>query len=541
MRARGAVLAAVVLLGLLVGVQVVATDVGAEIGVHWSDPVAVSTITVEDGLGVADLDAADGDPGAIAWLQRSDTTRLLRYARIRTTGPVGEPETLRRRTADLDDVTVATDGDRLAIAWKNVTNGSVHLAVRGENATRYVSFSEGRLVDEPAVAWLEDVPTLTWRARRNGSWGIEIAAVDSEGVTRRRFATATTGEGSPTLAAAGGRAALAIVDRSSRARVRHVSLVDGGVAATPWTDLGPARPRSTTLGATGGSEMDAAHNGSAVDALWTDVRTIHARAVSPNGTSGTRQRIGNGRAPAIATNETARLIAWLVSSRTGSLDVVAMYRGPAGTTSGVASGLPSTATFAEPLFAPDPALAWTERGGDRSRLLFSRYTPDGERAALDRLTRTPKQFAAIAVGAAVLGLFTVPMMPWTLLALVAAFIVTTRLVERRLASVGVWLASLRGRTVDRRSVQAWLHGGPRWLRVLAFGAVQIGIATALVATEETVTSIGFTAPVVVGVGAALATLLVLRLGPVKTTWRGVAGMAVTYNAGMWATALPAFL
>jgi hypothetical protein len=542
MRAGRAPLAGFVLIGLLVGVQLVATETGAVFGPHWHDPAAVTA--TEHGL--RDLAAADGEPGGVAWLERRGDTTAVRFASVDAADGLraGSPRTVATTGADLDDVGLASDGDRFALTWKNVSASTVHLAIRngGEWTRRRVG--TGLVVDEPSVAVHGGTPVVAWQARHNGTTAVSLAAVTPDEVTRHRLTTQGTGAGSPTLIAVGDRLALALVNAStSRAQVRFVDRGADGFAFSPWQDLGPARPRATGMG--GGSEaatVDVAAADGTADVLWTDVATIHLRPVAPGGEPGAAATVDEGRAPAIGADGPSRLIAWIERGRTTSLDVVAAARTADATVTEPVSRLSSTATAVEPVLAPDPALAWIERGSTRSRLLVARY--DAEAAGpgvLDRLAGNPQPFAAHTVGALVVGLVTLPMMPWSVGSLLLAFVLTTGLVVRRVTgTIAIFRPAADG-LADRRSVRESLASGPPAVWIVAFGLGQTLLGTAVVLTTARARAVGFTAPALAGLGAIAAALAVVALLEVESNWPSVAVTAYAYNAAMWVTALPTFL
>jgi hypothetical protein len=543
---RRHVVTVVLLLSLAVGAQLAFTDVGQEIGPHWSDPAALSTLSSGESTGYVGL-ASDGgaDGGAVAWIERDGETHSVRVASVTVAG--GEPtiddgsvRTVATAQTELDGVDVARAGDRVAVVWESVAENRVLLLVDGE--TRVVSTNESSSVNYPSVAFVDGTPTVAFQEYYNGSWVAHVATVPADGAPDRvRLGTAVTpGAVSPSIAATDGGAAVGWINtENGSGHVTSFRIDDGGLAPADERSLGPARSVSTMSG-TGqlaSVTLDEGADGPVV--LWTDLGEVNVLQLG--GGAAEAVAVGQGKNPDMAASDDQWLATMVVSDRSSGSDIAYALGDGSDPEIGPVSRLPSNAVESAPFYGQGAAAAWTESGGT-NELLVSAYRDDGASGPVSRLTAAPTRFLFIGLTAAVVGLVTVPLMPWVVGPLLAGFLLTTRTALDILFGAVARVANLAGRNTSVGGLRRQVREVPPIVPVALFAAVNVALFVHLAGGGRAVAdAIAFANPLGVSALGAVAALVVGRLYDVTSGWQMAAVFGYCQTVAAWATALPLFM
>lgn len=564
MRARDAAVGALVLGALLVGVQLGATTVGQTTGPRWSDPVPLDSLQATDETDVIDVAAAGGDPGAVAWLVREGDTWRISVARVAVGNsaqraaqdggaPPGDGDvavTERWTAVETDEaltgLDVAVRGGAVAVVWERSNANEVALARRTTSGERTVTVSGDSLrVAEPTVAFAGAVPVVAWQAYDDGRYLVTVATVDGE-VRRRTHDAPTWGTNSPTLTAADERIAVVWADEENgTTRVSAGAVArDGTVQFDETATLGTARPRTGLGSGRGGTlTVGGGQNATAVRAVWTDVAAVETATVREGRLAG-RRTLGSGERPGVAVDGDRWLAAWLVDGPGSGTDVRYHYGGPTAT-AGTLSRLPSSARAPRPLFAPEPAVAWLERGGEW-RVLVASHRDEPRGGPIERLGTEPLRFLFVAVAAALVGLLTAPVLPWSLFGFVLAFLATTGVVRTRasraIAAVAAVAAVARPVAGTPATANEFRPGDlPTVVWLVAFATVETALLVAFLDRGAVPSAMTFRAPVAVSAAALVATVALVVSRRRRPGGWGTAALFVYFqSAALWATVLPTF-
>jgi len=543
-RARQVAVVGVVLAGLLVGTQLAFSDVGREVGRHWSQPAELASVQSDERNGVTGLSAAgDADSGAVAWIERDGDRWSVTVARITVDADgvsAGPARTVAESTSRLLDVAVAVDGDRTAVVWERKATNEVvaHLSPGGD--TRVVSADPLR-VEEPSVGFADGVAVVAWQEYADGLFDVRLAAVTDD---RVRYATGgrpTAGENSPSVSTAGDRFAVSWIDSTTRtASVTTGRVSNGTVRTTSVRSYGRADPVGGFVG--GRISIGGARNGTAVRTIWTDEGTVTLGTVTEDADGTATRALGAGKRPRVAVGGDRWLAAWLVRSRASGSDVTFRYGDTGRERDGVVSELRTNANRPRPFFGPSPAVAWTERG-TRSRVLASGLRPTAASDPVARLRYAPARFVFVSALAAIAGAALFAFVPWSVAALLLAFAATSRLVTARALGGGARVADRAGRSTDRRRVTRRLESASPLVWTGLFAVGETAILVGVLPTAARVTSLGFSDPIGVSLLALAATVAVAAPGVVRlrSGWQGALLFAYFQTAALWTTALPTVL
>lgn len=528
-----------VLLGLLLVSQLAFTGVGLAYSPAWSGPTEVTAVADDENLAAV---AVDG--GTVAWIAERNGTWQVQAATVETENEsvrIDERWTAARSSDPLSDLDVAADGDRTSLVWKRSTTAEVVHYRRSVDEARVVSTDPVRL-DEPSVGLVPGGAVAAWQFYEDGRTTVRVVSLPADGEpTYGRINTSTGGEDAPVVTTSGSDVTVVWLDTGrSDVRATAVDPTDG-VAVGRTETLGAARPGGGFGGSTA-IAVAADRNGSTVRAAWTHGSGVDTAAVGlTDGADGAPVRtLGEGNHPAVAVDGDRWVGAWLYRARTSGWDLAAEVHGGGDAFAGTVSQLPSTADQARATFAPGPSVVWIERGNG-ARVLAGAYLGPRTAGPLDRLEASTGRFLFIALGAAVLGAVTTPVMPWSFVTLLGAFLVSTRLVTAALARAVVTVTGPVGGPTDADGLRGRLLDGPTAAYGLGFAVVQIAVGVLVVETSRTVGSLGFSHPLEAGALALVAAVAVDRLLELDSAWRFAAVAAVTYNAALWTTAMPGFL
>lgn len=544
MRGSRVVLGAAVLTVLLVGTLLAYTGVGQEVGLHWNEPAEVAALQSDQDTFVSAMAATgDREGGAVAWIERDGDDQTVRVARFNVrkgTVEVGERQTVARPTPRLTGLDVAVRGREVAVAWSRPVENQVVLArVTEEGINRRVIADPFR-VGGPTVTLTPRGPAVAYTAADAAGTPFEVrtARVTGGNVTVARVGGPSRRAHAPTVTSAGNR--LAVIWFNSGNDTATVTT--GGVGSASAFDrtvvAGEARVKGAFSGGTREVPFVAgARTASAVRPVWTDAGTVTATTVDDRGTVGEPQEFGPGGHPDAAARGDRWLLAW-VAPRRGTGDDV-FFRSSRGT-GDVVSQFTSNAIWPRPAFAPAPAIAWVE-WGSTDRVLVSAYLDDRRRPVLARLTNAPQRFAFISLSAAVLGLVTVPIMPWSFLGLFGAFVATTGVVTSRALRAGAWLLARLGREMNAFELRRRLGEAPAAIWTVLFALVETPLVVYLIASIPQLREFGFAHPVGASAGALLAALAVVVVTRIESNWGAVITFVCFQNAAMWAIAATTFL
>lgn len=546
--------AAGVLLALLVATQLAFTGVGVVHSPAWSDPVEVASVpAAPDGDLVAASVAGGPEGGVVAWITRRNDTWRVRAARFEARDgrvTVGDPwtaATSSTRLADVDvDVAVggggsdaAGDGNRIALVWERASANEIVLHERDTGETRVVSAGALR-VGEPSVALTPDGAAVAWQFYDGDRDGVRLAAVPADGPPTHVFVGGPTGgEGAPDVRAEGRDVAVVWLD-AGRSVVRVTSLRLGDPPTVERTvTLGPARPGGGFGGRTA-IAVSGARDGDVVRAAWTHGGSIDAGSVALGEADGVGRvrTLGAGSRPTVAAAGGRWLAAWLYEARGSGWDVAVRLSDDGSVRT--LSRLSTNANLPRAAFAPAPTVVWVELG-DRARLLASTYRGARNAGVVERLATDPGRFLFVALSAGVVGLVLTPLMPWSFLALLGSFLVSTRLVTAAVARAVTAVTGRLGGPDDPGAFRRQLLAASPLGLGVGFAAVQGLLAVWVVRTSETTATIGFAHPVGVVVAAFVAAVVVARVLELDSAWRFAGLTAYTLNAALWATAMPGFL
>jgi hypothetical protein len=325
---------------------------------------------------------------------------------------------------------------------------------------------------------------------------------------------------------------------SATVRVTRASTGES-VTVGETATLGPARPGGG-FGQASQVAVDGSRNGDVVRAAWTHGADVDAATVALSGDlepSEVRE-VAPGRNPAVAAGDDRWLGAWLYRTQATGWDVGVRLSRDGGPRT--LSELPSNADRPRAAFAPRPAVAWFERGED-PRLLVSTYRGPRQPGAVERLAATPGQFVFVGVGSVVAGAVTTPILPWSFLALLGAFLASTRLVCGGVSAVVAAGGGRLGGRDDPGAGRRRLRAAPPLVYGSLFAVVQAALAVAIVTTDTSAFALGFSHPLGASVVAFLGALVLYGLLDRDSAWWFAATAAFTLNAVLWSTAMPGFL
>ncbi|MFB6191735.1 MAG: hypothetical protein ABEI11_00255 [Haloarculaceae archaeon] len=547
---RAAVVVAVVI-ALLLGTQLAFTTVGETAGDHWSSPEPVAAIPGGTGSvipGAATAGGAGGVPGAVAWIERVGDRNRIRVARLRVddgTVRVTDRRTVATATRTLAGVDVAVrggdGGGEVAVTWEvRVEDRAVLARIDGSGVTRTVAADPFRL-NGPSVAYAAGDPVVAWTGRTEGETapGVYLRRSGGDPVP---VAGPTDGAAAPVLAAPGeDRLAVAwFRANDSRAVVTGVDASSTGTLAVGDSAVvGAARVQGSFGGATREVPfLAAAANDTALRLAWTDLGEVRTAAVEDGRASRVRTVAAGGEAGVGARGD-RWTVAWTVPDRATDDDAYflteAGIRGVLARTAGNENG-------PTPVYAPEPAAVWVS-WGDRNRVLASAYSADPVGGPLRRLGSDPVRFAFVGLAAGLVAIVTTPLLPWSFVALLGAFLVTTRTVSDRALAALAHVPGIAGAdgTADPGAVRDRLTGLPAAAWVLAFAAVEVPLTWWFVTTSRQLASVGFASPVAVSLIALVAALAVTRALELRSGWRAVVAYVLLQNAALWNLAVPSFL
>lgn len=545
MQARTLVVGGLVLVALLVGTQVAFTGVGQPVSPLFSEPTEATVFGTGPDTYVVDV-AADGDDGggAVAWTERRGDRFRVRVARTEIadgTVTVGEPRTLASADAALTSLDVAVRGGEVAVVWERTAGNDVVLARPSAGTTRVVSDDPLR-VEQPAVALVDGGTVVAWRQYRDGEFDVRLATLPggpaADGAVVRRFVGGpSAGIGSPSLSAAGDGFAVTYLDADESVAVtRFGRLTADGAALGSRVVLGDARAAGG-FGGGGQAALGSDANATAVRGVWVDVSSVLTGTATREGPVRSAADLGPGDRPGVAVLGGDWLAAWLVQSPSTGADV--LFADAAGRR-GQLSRLPSSAADPSPLFAPEAGVAWSERGVE-NRVLVAAALDRPRGGTVDRLAREPAQFGFVTLTAAVVGLVTVPILPWVFFAVAGAFYATSRTVNGLALRLVARLGGLSGERPDPRVLRERFEAVPAVVWLVVFAAWEVALLTVLLGPSTSATSISFSSPVAVSLGALLGTIAVGWVGRVDSPWRVVGVFVYLQTAALWATALPTIL
>lgn len=539
MEARTLAVAGVILLSLVVGAQIAYTTVGQPIGERWSSPATAVSVSGDDTRVLEVAAAGDADGGSVAWITRAGERYHISYARVTVEDggvTIAQNRTVATVDRELQGLAVAVDGDDVAIAWERAKANDIVLYRASQDRTRVVSDDPLR-AGEPAVALVGDDAVVGWQQWTGSGFAVELAVVSDGAVTYRSVDVVTDGAGSPTVDAAGDGFALTWFDAESQTvRTTFGTVETDGIDLERSRTLGRAQPSGGFGGGTDPVEVDAGAAGDVVRAVWLDLATVSTAQAVRDGPVSDPASIGTGVRPHVAVDEGRWLAAWVVTGRAADDDL--MYAtGGEDVSSGTLSRFESSANHPSPFYAPDGAVAWSERGA-QSRVLVSGYQDAPGRRYVTRLRADPGRFAFIGLAAAALGVVTLPIMPWVFVSMLVAFYLTNRFIRTRLARGLARLSSLAGRSADEPAVKARIEAVSPLVWAAGFAVMEVGLLLAFLPSVGATVPLTFAGPVALSVAAGLGTGLVLLVAPQRSPWRIVALFAYFQTAALWATALP---
>lgn len=534
---RSIPVAVVVLVVLLVAAQLSFTDVGLAYGRHFSEATTLESFPAGGADHVVDLAAAGGpDHGVVAWIDRHGDTYTVRTATVTVHGTAADHSAVRTvytSTTPLDSIAVATDGDNTAIAVDRGTANDVVLLDLPSNGTRRFATGAIRTV-EVSVAFVDGRPLVGWQEFRNGGMTVVTALAGSNG-TGRVVGGPANGVGAPSVTSADGHVAVVWRNPDSLRAVAALGRVENGsLVADRSVDFGSAYPLGS-FGGQGTVSMDAAASPAGVRAIWTDGGIVRTAVADWNGSVSDERTVDSGDRPRVAVRNGDWLAAWLTDSPTGGLDVAYRYTADGTSTAGAASRLPTDANYPTPLFAPSPALAWTERGSN-SRVLVSAYSgrPGGDPVA--RFSTDASTFLFYGLIAAALAFVLTALMPWTVIAGLVAFFVTSNFFRRVLARFVTDEKDLRERRLPEP-----IPSVPYWGWIAAFVALDVALLVVLLPASVAATSIRFSNPLSISLLAALGTAAVVAVDRGESVWVPIVVFAYLQTALLWVVALPSVM
>lgn len=538
MQARQLGVAAAVLLTLVVGAQLAYTTVGQPVGERWADPT--TAVSTADDASVIEVAAAgDGDAGVVAWIVRSDERYAVTVVRVGVVDgrvSLGPRRTVVRDAPELQGLDVAVEGEDVALVWERAPANDVVLYRTTTGRARVVSDDPLRVL-QPSVALVDGGTVVAWQQRNGSRFVVELAGVTDANVSYRTVPVATGGTGSPSVDAVGEGYALTWFDADSRTtQSAFGALGPTGPDLEPAHELGPARPVGGFGGDTGPVSVGSGADDDVVRAVWLDRVRVTTAAVSRDGSVTGPTTFGPGDRPRVAVGDGRWLAAWVVTAREADSDV-AFATGEAAATSGVVSRYPSSANHPSPFYAPDAAVAWSERGG-QGRVLVSGLLDSPAPRYVARLEAEPGRLAFVALAAMVLGAVTLPVMPWVFLSMLGAFYLTNRFVRRQAVRALARLSASTGRSVGEPAVRERLDAVPPAGWAAAFVAGEVALLVLLLPPVGANVSLSFAGPVALSVAAAVGTGILQLVSPRRSPWRIAAVFAYFQTAALWATALP---
>lgn len=532
-----------VLVVLALSAQLAFTDVGRQLGAHWSEPAELGAVDGDDAA-VTSLAARDG---AVAWIERTGDAWTVRTAQVATGDAdpdasglgVRDARTLATSTTELRGVGVARSGDRTVAVWERVEPDEIVL--HDGDAARVVRGGES--LDSPTVAVVGDRTVLAHREFVDGEFALRVAVVDG-GATLA--GTAAGGARSMALAPVGGTGGADGDGSPSAAGLAWVEPDDFDVQYARVDPDGPTvgADRSFGVARAGGGFGSAAGpgpvsltGGSAPRVVWSDLGRIYAR---PADGSGPREAVASGAGPRAVATADGWLVTWLTTSRATGSDVRYARYGPGGVEAAYVSRLPSNAVDAVPVRTADGSVAvvWTERRGG-VRVLASAYDPSGTSSVVERATTAPGRLGFVALAAVAAGAVLVPISPWVVVPLLVGFLATTELVLGAASAVAARLLGLVGRDVDARGVRERLRALPVAVPVGLF--VLSNVTVLLWLGGGGIAGVSFGGMVPISIAAVAGTGLIGLVGGIDSPWRLVVLFGYVQSVGLWATALPGVL
>jgi len=557
-----------VLVVLALSAQLAFTDVGRQLGAHWSEPAELGAVDGDDAA-VTSLAARDG---AVAWIERTGDAWTVRTAQVATGGTGGtdgsggtesgstgddggtgdadpdasglavrDARTVATSTTELRGVGVARSGDRTVAVWERVDGDEIVL--HDGDAARVVRGGES--LDSPTVAVVGDRTVLAHREFAGDEFALRVAVVDGGATVAgaaaggaRSMALAPVGgaggtdeDGSPSATAAG----LAWVEPDDF-DVQYARVDPDGPTVGANRSFGVARAGGG-FGSAAGPGPVSLTGGRAPRVVWSDLGRIYAR---PADGSGPREAVASGAGPRAVATADGWLVTWLTTSRATGSDVRYARYGPAGVESAYVSRLPSNAVDAVPVRTADGSVAvvWTERRGG-VRVLASAYDPSGTSSVVERATTAPGRLGFVALAAVAAGAVLVPISPWVVFPLLVGFLATTELVLGAASAVAARLLGLVGRDVDARGVRERLRALPVAVPVGLF--VLSNVTVLLWLGGGGIAGVNFGGMVPISIAAVAGTGLIGLVGGIDSPWRLVVLFSYVQSVGLWATALPGVL
>lgn len=543
MQARPLATAAAVLVVLVVGAQLAFTPVGLPVGTWWDQPVTAAAVSATGDADILEVAASGGsDGGAVGWIAREDDRHRVVVVPVEVVDgrvSLGERRTVTEGRLEIQGLDVAASGDEVAVTWERTFANDVVFHRLGAGRPRVISDDPLRVV-EPSVALTDRGAVVAWQQWAEPGFEIELAAVVDGSVSYRRVPVPTGGTGSPTLIEVGDGFAVTWFDgRNLTVRTAFGELRAGRPVLSPPRTLGQARPSGGFGGGTGPMSMGAGAHGDVTRGVWLDLGTVTMAETTRDGTTTEPIRLGRGDRPGVGVSDGRWLVTFIVTGREVDTDLVFNAGGEL-TASGTLSRFPSSANHPSPFFAPEAAVAWSERGA-QSRVLVSRLRQAPDPRYRQRLLTEPGRIVFIGVAAAVLGLVSLPVMPWIFLSMLAAFYFTNRFVRDRVARILSSLSTAAGHDRGEQAIKRQLAALPPLVWAAAFAVGEVGLLVYLLPAVGASTPLTFAGPVTLSVGAALGTVLLQFVSPQRSPWRIAVTFAYFQNAALWATAMPAFL
>jgi len=547
---RAAVVAAVVI-ALLLGTQLAFTTVGETAGDHWSSPETVAAIPGGAGAVIPDAAATGGAgaaSGAVAWIERVGDRNRVRVARLRVDGEVRvtDRRTVATATRTLAGIDVATRGEEIAVVWEiAVADRAVLARVNGPNVTRTAAADPFRLAG-PSVAYAGGGPVVAWtgRSERTPDAGVSLARPGSDPI---RAGGPTDPEAEPVLSSPGeGRLAVAwIRSNDSRAVVTRVDApAEGPPAVRDTTVVGAARVRGSFGGASRDVPfLDADANDSAVRVAWTDLGTVRTATVADERASRVRPVTGGGETGVGARGD-RWAVAWTVPDRATDDDAYFLTEDG---TRGALSRTAGNENDPTPVYAPELGAVWVS-WGDQNRVFASAYREASVGGPVRRLASDPARFAFLGVTAGLVTVVTTPLLPWSFLGLLGAFLATTRAVSDRALAVVARLLDVAGSGgsdgtdgTSADAVRDRLAALPAVAWPVAFAAAEIPLTWFFVTSSGQLSGVGFASPVAVSLVALAASVVTAAALELDSGWHAVVAYVLLQNAALWSVAVSSFL
>lgn len=526
MRGPRFALALLVVASLLIGTQLAFTAVGQEVGPNWSEPTTVASVDSAGDSAITGM-AATGNAGVVAWTERHGDEYIIRAARFSAVDgevSVRDRRDVARSDHELTGVDVAITNGEPVVVWESTATDRVQLArVTGDGIERRTAADMHRL-GQPSVAAAGGEPLVVWTGKPDIDSQIAVYAARPGG-DPVRVGGPTHGTHAPTVTGGVDGAAVTWL-QSANDTVVVTGMTTAGVdtlAVTNSAIVGEAR----LDGEFGGARrkvpyVASASNESAVRAVWTD-NGVASTAPIADRRVGARTAIGGGTQHDIGAAGDRWLIVWTEPGGATGLDV--RYQTNAGER-GTVSRLPGEERDPTPVYAPSPAVVWYS-WGTADEVLISAHEPPARNELRYRLETGAPRFLFIGVVSVLLGIASLPVMPWSLAGLVGAFVVTSEPVASRLDGDGTADDTPRDR----------LGALPTAVWPVTFATVEIPLTVLALQWM----SFGFGHAVGTGLAALVAALIIGYALDIDSGWHAISLYVVLQNAGLWTLVTPGFL